>query len=115
MSQIQAKSFDSPKKFFDDVNFPRGFHRSGDFTREQAKLLESMGVALKALYEGNRTPVTDEEQRFIECAQHTLAPTNAVERTWATYMNALARKQIYFTASSPAIDSDSEISDNDDS
>lgn len=115
MSQIQAKSFDSPKKFFDDVNFPRGFHRSGDFTREQAHLLENMGVALKALYNGTLAPVTDEEEHFVEFAQQKLAPSNAVERTWATYMNALARSQIYFTASSPATDSDSEISDNDDS
>ena len=116
MSKLQAKSFDSPKKFFDDVNFARGFHRSGDFTRDQAQMLENMGVALKALQDGTRTPVTDEEQRFVEFAQQTLAPTNAVERTWATYINAIARKQIYFTASSPATaESDSETSDNDDS
>ena len=115
MSQIQAKSFNSAKKFFDDVNFPRGFHRSGDFTRDQAQMLESMGVSLKGLHDGSILPVTDEEQRFVEFSQQKLAPTNAVERTWATYVNALARKQIYFTASSPAIDNDSEISDNDDS
>lgn len=115
MSQIQAKSFNSTKKFFDDVNFPRGFHRSGDFTRDQAQILETMGVSLKGLFDGSIQPVTDEEQRFVEFSQQKLAPTNAVERTWATYVNSMARKQIYFTASSPATESESDSSDNDDS
>ena len=59
MSQIQAKSFETSKKFFDDANFPRGFQRSGDFTRQQADILENMGDALKSLHEGTREAATD--------------------------------------------------------
>ena len=51
---MQAKSFDTAKKFFDDRNFPRGFTRSGDFTRSQASILETLGMALKDLHEGHR-------------------------------------------------------------
>ncbi|MEC8442989.1 MAG: DUF413 domain-containing protein [Pseudomonadota bacterium] len=114
MTQVQVKSFDSPKKFFDDANFPRGFHRSGDFTRQQADIIETMGVALKALHEGQRLPETDEEQRFVEFCLNGLDPINAVERAWNCYLKALARKQIYFTASSAASDADTESADSDD-
>jgi len=114
MSQVQVKSFETSRKFFDDVNFQRGFHRSGDFTRQPADILESMGDALKALHEGSREPVTDEEVRFVDFCQQKLDPINAVERAWAGYLKALARKQIYFTASSAASDAESDSADTDD-
>ena len=115
MDNIQAKSFESPKKFFDDVNFPRGFQRSGDFTRSQANILETMGVAMKDLHEGRRAPATDEEVRFVEVCQDLVPPLSEPERTWASYLKALARKQIYFTASSAAVsDGGSDTSDTDD-
>ena len=115
MSNIQVKSFESPKKFFDDLNFPRGFQRAGDFTRNQAQILESMGVALKALHEGTREPATDEEERFVSMCKQEIQPQSEVERTWSTYMKALARKQIYFTASSAAVsESGSDSIDTDD-
>lgn len=115
MDNIQAKSFQSQKKFFDDVNFPRGFQRSGDFTRAQATILETMGVAMKDLHEGRRAPVTDEEVRFVQVCQQQEAPVSEVERTWANYLKALARKQIYFTASSAAVsEGGSDSMDSDD-
>jgi uncharacterized protein YifE (UPF0438 family) len=114
MTQIQTKSFDTAKKFFDDANFPRGFHRSGDFTRQQADILENMGDALKALHEGTRGAQTDEETRFVEFCRDKLEPLNAVERAWASYCKALARKQIYFTASSSASEADYENAETDD-
>tara|TARA_Y100000034_G_scaffold131261_1_gene191628 strand:- start:1074 stop:1451 length:378 start_codon:yes stop_codon:yes gene_type:complete len=114
MSQIQAKSFETSKKFFDDANFPRGFQRSGDFTRQQADILENMGDALKSLHEGTREAATDEEVRFVDFCQQKLEPINAVEREWAAYCKALARKQIYFTASSSASEADYENTETDD-
>lgn len=115
MDNIQVKSFETSKKFFDDANFSRGFQRSGDFTRNQAVLLENMGQALKALHEGERDAVTDEEQRFIEVCKGLIEPQSEVEKTWMTYIKALARKKIYFTASSAAVsESGSDSMDNDD-
>ncbi|MDK2779561.1 MAG: DUF413 domain-containing protein [Pseudomonadota bacterium] len=103
MDNIQEKSFACDKKFFDDRNFPRGFQRSGDFTRNQAVLLESKGVALKALHEGTRLPETEEEQHFVATCHGLEQPVTDVEKAWAIYLNALRRKQIYFTASSAAV------------
>ena len=103
MDNIQVKSFATSKKYFDDRNFPRGFQRSGDFTRAQAAILESMGDALKALHEGTRQPINDEEAHFIATCVAGEQPVTEVEKAWASYVRALQRKQIYFTASSAAV------------
>ena len=103
MDNIQEKSFVCEKKFFDDRNFPRGFQRSGDFTRSQAIILETKGVALKALHEGSRAPSTKEEEQFVAVCRGTAKAATETEKTWAIYLNALRRKQIYFTASSAAV------------
>jgi len=103
MDNIQEKSFVCEKKFFDDRNFPRGFQRSGDFTRSQALILESKGVAMKALHEGSRAPATPEEEQFVSMCRGQNAPASETEKTWSIYLNALRRKQIYFTASSAAV------------
>jgi len=110
MDNIQEKSFVASKKYFDDRNFPRGFQRSGDFTRAQALLLESKGVAMKALHEGSRQPETEEEARFVATCLGQEQPVSEIEKTWAAYVKALQRKQIYFTASSAAV-ADSGSSD----
>ena len=109
------ESFASDKKFFDARNYPQGFQRSGDFTRNQAQLLEAKGLALKALHEGVRAPQTDEEEQFIACCQGKNAPRTEIEKTWMAYLTALKRKQVYFTASSAAVEGDSSDSmDSDD-
>ena len=113
MSNIQEKSFATSKKYFDDRNFPRGFQRSGDFTRNQASILETKGVALKELHEGVRQPETEEESRFVATCLGQEQPQTDVEKAWATYVRALQRKQIYFTASSAAV-ADTSSSDDDD-
>ena len=115
MDNIQEKSFASDKKFFDDRNFPRGFQRSGDFTKAQALILESKGAAMKALHEGSRAPETDEEAQFVKTCLGEAQPSTDTEKTWAIYLRALRRKQIYFTASSAATsDGGSDSMDSDD-
>lgn len=115
MDNSQAQSFASEKKFFDDRNFPHGFQRSGDFTRAQAQLLESKGVAMKALHEGTRQPRTPEEEHFVATCMGQAKPSTDTEKTWALYLTSLRRKQIYFTASSAAVEgSGSDSMDSDD-
>ena len=109
------QSFTSDKKFFDDRNYPHGFQRSGDFTRVQAQLLESKGAAMKALHEGTRKPQTPEEERFVQTCQGAEKPVSDIEKTWAVYVNSLRRKQIYYTASSAAVEGGgSDMMDSDD-
>src|SRR5690606_17364200 len=83
MDNSQAQSFACQKKFFDDRNYPHGFQRSGDFTRTQAQLLESKGVAMKALHEGSRQPQTAEEEHFVAVCQGKESATTDIEKTWA--------------------------------
>ncbi|MFY9179806.1 MAG: DUF413 domain-containing protein [Venatoribacter sp.] len=115
MSNSQVQSFSSDKKFFDTRNYPQGFQRSGDFTRTQAQLLEAKGVALKALHEGSRQPQTPEEEHFVATCTGQSKPATDVEKVWGLYLAALRRKQIYFTASSAAVEGgSSESIDSDD-
>lgn len=115
MDNSQVQSFACQKKFFDDRNYPHGFQRSGDFTRAQAQLLETKGVAMKALHEGSRQPQTAEEERFVAMCQGKEQPLSDIEKTWSLYLNSLRRKQIYFTASSAAVEgSGSDSIDTDD-
>lgn len=108
MDNNRPKSFSSPKRFFDSKHFPHGFARSGDFTRTQAQTLESIGIALKALAEGSRDPMTNEEEKFVDFCRHQLAPSTDIERAWFAYCKALERKNISFTASSGAMTSSSD-------
>lgn len=110
-------SFASTRKYYDDQNFPHGFRRSGDFTRAQADALEAKGVTLKALHEGNQAPVTDEERNFVLMCQKKRKAMTPIEKAWKAYLNALERKQVYFTASSAAVSdtghtSDEELAEN---
>ncbi|WP_036537278.1 DUF413 domain-containing protein [Oceanobacter kriegii] len=108
-------SFESSKKFYDDTNFPRGFHRSGDFTRAQADLLESKGVVLKALHQGDQLPADEAETRFVQVCMGEAVAQSDVEKAWGRYLAALRRKQVYFTASSGAVtDGIAETADSDD-
>lgn len=103
-------SFESPRKYYDDKNFPHGFRRSGDFTRAQADVLEAKGVTLKALHEGQQPPKTEEERNFVLLCQGNREAVTLIEKAWRAYLNALSRKQVYFTASSAAI-SDADAAD----
>lgn len=108
-------SFECTKKFFDDRNFPRGFHRSGDFTRAQATILEASGVVLKALHEGSMEPRDEAEARFVAVCKGEQKAESDVEKSWVIYLAALRRKQVYFTASSATMaDGGGESSDSDD-
>jgi uncharacterized protein YifE (UPF0438 family) len=100
-------SFATSKRFFDNDNFPHGFSRSGDFTRAQALILETKGVALKALHEGHQPPQTDEEKRFVAMCLEQQPPTTDVEKAWSVYLKVLKRKKVYFTASTGSTESGS--------
>lgn len=115
MDNSQVTSFACDKKFFDDKNYPRGFSRSGDFTRAQAQLLENKGIAMRALADGSRSPIDATEQRFVDVCQGQVDAMSDIERTWITYRKALQRRDTYFTASSAAAsDTLIEINDSDD-
>ena len=98
--------FYSGKKFRDSQNFPYGFARSGEFTIEQARMIETYGNAYHELCSGVRQPNGDEEQAFVAfCHGEKDAETNH-ELVWKRYQNRVNRsRMIYSLANSSAVDS----------
>lgn len=84
-------SFQVERKFWDDEHFPYGFARSGDFTLEQAMLMETYGLAYIALARGERTPKSKQEKDFVAFCQGKKAAENAHEKTWRCYSEKINR------------------------
>lgn len=95
MSNVE--SFQSTRLFYDDVNFPYGIKRSGDFTRIQSDLIESYGVTLHALCNGLKVPETEEESRFILVCKGVEPAESAIERAWINYLKAINRRHEYIS------------------
>ena len=81
--------FFSESKFYDDVNFPYGFAKSGMFNCEQAGLLELHGRAYSTLALGKRLPESTEESDFIAFCEGRKEAESAHERTWKRYLTAI--------------------------
>ncbi len=82
-------SFSSSKPFFDDLNFPRGFQRSGDFTIGEAQLLVEQGRAMQELSQGLREPMTDQEQRFLMVLGGQAQAVSPQEKIWLKYLSRI--------------------------
>jgi uncharacterized protein YifE (UPF0438 family) len=89
--------FASRKRFYDDTNFPHGFARSGDFTREQADVLERFGVRLCELGEGAEAQ-SESERQFQAVVRGERMAQTAIEKAWQQYQRALQRRQDYYRA-----------------
>ena len=85
-------SFYAPKRFFDKVNFPYGFTRSGDFTKSQAQILETCGNTLQGLEQGQLQPENEEQKVFVEVCQGYRMAESAVEKAWMCYRTGLQSK-----------------------
>lgn len=82
------------KTFFDDLHFPRGFNRSGEFTINESKLLNDYGHTMKRLAEGVLEPINEAEKRFIRCVSGEQEPTTLAEKTWCRYKQIIAPKTV---------------------
>lgn len=81
----EDNSFQVERKFWDDAHFPYGFSRSGDFTLEQAALMEAHGHAYVALSSGERKPITKMEEHFVAFCKGDKEATNSHEKAWSRY------------------------------
>ena len=105
-----SSSFLTDKTFSDPTHFPYGFARSGEFTVRQAQLIEEHGQAYKALSEGVRQPVNDEESEFVRFCQGEKEAESIHERTWKRYLAKLERTGIIYSLAKGRI-SERELSD----
>jgi len=93
---LNSDIFLSERKFFDDKNFPYGFHRSGDFTIAEADLLSRYGVTMKKLVNGELQPSRPEQERFIQVIKGREEPRYAEESIYLKYMRLIAEKEKTF-------------------
>ena len=92
-------SFSVGKKVWDEQHFPYGFSRSGDFTIEQASLLEKNGQAYLMLAKGEREPLDNLEKQFVDFCRGEKEPENIHEKTWKLYMERINRKVSHYSLS----------------
>ncbi|AQS39430.1 hypothetical protein Sps_04329 [Shewanella psychrophila] len=74
------------KSFIDDVNFPRGFRKSGDFTLLEAETLSLYGDTMGALESGVLEPLTLEENNFVKMLKHPHKAKTKLELVWMKYI-----------------------------
>ncbi|MFC3034440.1 DUF413 domain-containing protein [Pseudoalteromonas fenneropenaei] len=96
LSELRS-AFASPKAFYDDANFPRGFARSGHFTLAESEVLENHGVVLKGLYNKTLEPQNSFQTQFVNVMQNGLEPSNVVERAWVKYLKLTTSKAKFHT------------------
>lgn len=93
-----SDSFKSKTRFFADQQFPYGISKSGEFTKQQAELLEQHGEAYEALHNGSRTPISEEEVAFISVCNGEKEPETAHEKAWSKFCQVTKKKKSYITA-----------------
>lgn len=91
-------AFESGRKFIDKKNFPYGFARSGEFTLQQAQLLERHGYAYSELASGQRAPVDPVEEAFVRFCHAEKEATNEHEKVWQRYMSKTSVRPFYSIA-----------------
>ncbi|WP_394147581.1 DUF413 domain-containing protein [Shewanella atlantica] len=74
------------KCFIDNINFPRGFRKSGDFTLAESELLSLYGDTLLSLESGELEPFTSEERHFVEILRQPHKASSRLEQVWFKYV-----------------------------
>ncbi len=88
-------SFESNRLFVDRKNFPRGIRRSGEFTITEAKILETCGVIMQALFNNERQPQDALEASFLTQVQAGQATDNAYAKVWLKYLKISGPKKVH--------------------
>jgi uncharacterized protein YifE (UPF0438 family) len=87
-------AFISNRRFYAEEHFPYGIAGSGEFSYQQARLLENHGWAYQDLHTGARAPSNDEERRFVEVCQGREFATSIHETTWLRYCEKTQTKAV---------------------
>lgn len=89
--------FASSRLFYDNKHFPKGFGRSGIFSRREAELLERHGYAMQELSSGRRPPVTEAETAFCEVLAGKRQAETEFERVWLKYCDNTSHRRLSYT------------------
>ena len=77
--------FISSEMFYDDVHFPYGFKKSGDFNIAEADLLTHIGKRLFLLEQGLCRPENQVEVQFVVMCKSNKQGQTKVEVLWQKY------------------------------
>lgn len=94
------ESLISGKTFQDVKNFPYGFSRSGNFSRNESELLMRGGVVATELLNGERVPDTEAQSHFLSVCRGELDASSEFERIWLKYVDLTGRKRFVFSFAS---------------
>lgn len=86
MTTVTITGFEASSPFYDDKNFPRGFSKSGEFTILESELLQKYGRTLLCIAEGERTPSSPEEERFLKVCRSSAKAISPLEKVWIKYL-----------------------------
>ena len=82
---MDIRGFEAGCQFYDVKHFPVGFSRSGDFTLQQAELLQSYGHTLVEIESGEKKAKNREQKHFLSVCQGKKIAESSLERTWLKY------------------------------
>ena len=96
--------FYSKSSFYDSINFPHGFARSGHFTKKEADLLTESGYIIKQLSQGNIQAESLEQKNMLMVIQGQKPVETSYERIWEKYMLLTQRKLTRYYALAGNVD-----------
>lgn len=95
---MKSQDFDQGgRKFWGTKHFPHGIARSGEFTIEQARLLEAHGYAYEELAKGLRAPQGAMEKDFVAFCNGKKAAESVHEKAWQRYVDKTSRTRHYYS------------------
>lgn len=92
--------FVKTSNFYDDLNFPQGFNRSGHFTIQEAELLTAIGKLLFQLEHQLAEPQNHTEENFVAMCVTKRDPETRLESLWHKYKSATQSKRFHTLSSS---------------
>ena len=81
--------------FRDQLNFPYGFGKSGDFSINEARLLATLGARLSNLEQGIVEPQNQVEEAFVDMCISMREPATIVERLWRKYLRLTTTRRFH--------------------
>lgn len=93
-------SFVSGKEFRDDKNFPHGFSRSGNFSRNESEVLAKGGIVANALLSGDQKPKSKAHKQFLAVCRGEKDAESLFEKLWLKYVDLVGRKRVVFSFAS---------------
>jgi len=94
------KSLVSGKAFRDDKNFPHGFSRSGNFSRNESDLLTRGGCCASSLVAGEIEPKGKAQKQLIAVCRGERDAETEFEKVWMKYSDFIGRKRCVFSFAS---------------